>query len=544
MAMPVLWCQVEPVIRYKHSLVYLIAVISLGLYIGLAVRYPIFRSLNDPRASWATLVDPNFRNAAFHIAIYFLLTLLYLSAIYLFSPMHEPISISYNRQIMIIIVAWLACSIALMFVSPSGESHDIFDYLFRGRMMVDYHTNPLTVVPDSLDISTPFSRYIAWRYHVDTYGPLWEGFSAVVSAAVHLVTSWFGWWNKNAPACPGSMESCKLLIAYITGYRLLATCLTGLSAWLIASITKRSNPKYVPMALVAFLWCPLVLIATALGGHNDSVMLVFLLFCVWLSQRQRLLLALLTLVLAAHVKLTALIWLPVFIVWAVWRYGWKKMIKVLSVGSVIGVVLSWLLYLPLGGWQSLPRMLQERLEFLANSPWKVLNDLLVKSWGWSVDKAHQLTTQVPTFLFGILALLFLIGFFFARNKLQLKEKHFSLEGDRLLWLAMTIVSLLYVMVGSYWLQPWYFLWVIFPAVLLPTSQLTRFVLPWLGFGALASNVIIDFVAHGSSTPLNFPIKDTLPVLIIWGPALCAVGILLLINQLRKLHTTKQALRQS
>jgi len=34
-----------------------------------------------------------------------------------------------------------------MFLAPAGESHDIFDYLFRGRMMTEYQANPLVDVP-------------------------------------------------------------------------------------------------------------------------------------------------------------------------------------------------------------------------------------------------------------------------------------------------------------------------------------------------------------------------------------------------------------
>jgi hypothetical protein len=539
MAMPILWCQVEPVVRLKRIWIILIAIISLGLYIWLAFIYPLGPSLEDPRASWATLVDPNLLTAARHLAIYLLLTLLYLAAIYLFSPQNGPIPIPYKRQLLIIVVVWLACSIALMFVSPSGESHDIFDYVFRGRMMVEYQANPLVEIPDSFDITTPFSRYFAWRYNVDTYGPIWEGFSAAVSASIHQLTSWIGWWNESTPGCPDSPESCRLLISYLTGYRLLAIILTGLSGWVILNITKRFNPEYAPMALVAWLWCPLVLISSALGAHNDALMIFLLLLSVWLLQLQRPLWALIMLLLAAHVKLTVVIWLPIFIVWVLWRYGWKRTLIVMLEGCVMGVVLSWLLYLPFGGWQTLPRMLHERLAFLANSPWRVLNDLLTKSWGWSADTAHKLTTQLPTLLFGVFVLAFLLGFFFYHNKSNLKSVS-PIGADRLLWFAMTVVSLLYLLVGSYWLQPWYFLWAIFPAVLIPTSQFTRWIIPWLGFGALASNVVVDFVTNASSEPLNFLFKDTLPLAVIWGPVLIITVIILLRYKLGKSQVLKQA----
>jgi hypothetical protein len=508
---------VESVNRLKRLSIYGIAIVSLGLYTWLALRYPLGPSLSNPRASWATLVEPSILTAAQHVTIYLNLTILYLGAIYLFSPLHGKISIPYRRQIVFIVIIWLACSVALMFVSPSGESHDIFDYLFRGRMMVEYQANPLVDIPDKLDISTPFSRYLAWRYHVDTYGPLWEAISAGVAGSVHQVTSWLGWWVESISTCPESPVYCRLLVAYVTGYRLLAIILTGLSGWLIAGITGRTNPRFVPLVLAAWLWCPLTLITTALGAHNDAVMLVLVLLAWWLLQRQRPVWALIAFILATHVKLTALIWLPIYAVWIFWRYGWRRTVKILLVGTVSAVALSWLLYLPFGGWQTLPRMLQERSTFLANSPWQVLSYLLTETWNWSSRNAHRLTTLLPTFLFGVGALVISAVYFYTRNRHRKLVEILPAEMDHILWRTMLAVSLLYILVGSYWLQHWYFLWVLAPAVLLPQSRLSRFILPWLSFGALSSNVVMDFITNITSITLTAPTKYYLPVAIIWGP---------------------------
>jgi hypothetical protein len=88
---------------------------------------------------------------------------------------------------MIILGTWLACSVVLMMVAPAGESHDIFDYIFRGRMMTEYGANPLIDVPAEFELSTPYARYVAWRKNVDTYGPVWEASSTLVAVSVrHL----------------------------------------------------------------------------------------------------------------------------------------------------------------------------------------------------------------------------------------------------------------------------------------------------------------------------------------------------------------------
>jgi len=75
-------------------------------------------------------------------------------------------------------------------------------------------------------------------------------------------------------------------------------------------------------------------------------MLVLILAAVLLFQRQRWLLGLFALALAAHVKLTALL-LPVLGLWLARRCGWWRAIRISSVACLQALVLSWLLFVPL-----------------------------------------------------------------------------------------------------------------------------------------------------------------------------------------------------
>ena len=291
-----------------------------------------------------------------------------------------------------------------MTVASSGESHDIFDYIFRGRMMTELGANPLTDVPTQYR-GAPYFHYLAWYDHVDAYGPVWEMTSAATAAVTRTVLKAVGVWTTAGASCPQSPPACRSLIGYVSAYRLLAVGLTGVSACLIFSMVRRSRPHLAAAALAAWLWSPLLLLSTAIGAHNDAAMLVLLLLMLWLLQRRRWFPALLVLVLAAHVKLTVVIVAPVVVLWLVRRCGWRRAVGLCAAATAMGLLLSGLLYAPFGGWGSLPRTLTARAAYLANSPWRVLYLFLNTVRDWPFELARRLMVQLPTTLFAVGAVL-------------------------------------------------------------------------------------------------------------------------------------------
>jgi len=508
---------------------------SLVLYFLLAIQYPLNPNLDNPRANWANMVETTWLNASYHLLIYLCLILLYLVTIRILIPSDAGHDSQPRRLICLILTTWLACSVVLLFMSPAGESHDIFDYLFRGRMMTEYQANPLVDVPEDFGLSTPYTRYLAWWKNVDTYGPVWEISSAGVSWGVHQVAERLGWWNKDSYylVCPQSPESCRLLIVYVTGYRLLAIVLTGISGWLIFCIVRHSQTSLAPLALAAWLLNPMTLFASALGGHNDAVMLVLVLMCWWFLQRRHPFLAMLALILSAHVKLTALIWLPTCALWIVWRWGWRYALKIGLMSIVSGLVLSWFLYAPFGGWGTLPRMLDERSRFLANSGWRILYHQLIYQWSWSRQNALHLSTGLSNGLFATGALIIPLWLFNFRPKRWRSNTNVIADAEQRLWRLLLIIGMLYLVVGSFWFQHWYVLWVLAPAVLQPNSRFTRYVLPWLVFGALSSNVAMSFLL--ATVLKNIPpvVNYISAVAIIWGPLLIVSGIFAIVWLLGK-----------
>src|SRR4051812_13450908 len=233
-----------------------VGIASTLLYaLGITARYPLTIGLRSVRAGWSTLVGSSLKVGVGFAGVYALLIVGYVVALRLILHLHNH---NPRPTIGIIIAGWLLSSAALLGAYP-GESFDIFDYVFRGRMIVEYGASPLATAPAVFQ-NQPFYEYITWRGQVDTYGPLWEYASGAVAWVVHYVF--------------GRADS---YVAYIIGYRLMAVVLTGLCGLLIALIVRRAAPQLVPAALLAWLWNPLVLITTAIGAHNDLLMLVMIL---------------------------------------------------------------------------------------------------------------------------------------------------------------------------------------------------------------------------------------------------------------------------
>lgn len=476
----------------RHGLLVIGLALPMVYWLGITLPYPLSFGLTNPRATWILADQGSYAVLARQVGVYLLLTLLYVVALRVLakkeaSPLSDtlrqdkhtstthtspPVRLP-SKTMPILWVSWLLCSTVLLFAAPNGESHDIYDYLFRGRMMDRYAASPLHVTPDAFP-DAPFYRYVAWRRNVDTYGPVWEYNSAATSAGVRLVLQTIGRFDEDTPGCPRSITSCQTLAGYVTGYRLLAVLLTAMSGLLIVSMTRGTRPASAPLALAAWLWNPLLLISTALGAHNDALMLCLILFGLWWWRRQKWAFGWLAIALATQVKLTALLFIPALGLWLARRIGWLRAMRVSVLSALLALGISWLLYIPLGGWETLPRMLYERQLFVSHSFSQILYFLLYKwsQWDWSL--VWQMMVIWPTWLFLATAALLL-----AR----------SYRVDNHLYRTCTLLTLLYLLVGSFWFQPWYFLWVLAPAVLWVDGAFVRRVLPWACFGALCSNII-------------------------------------------------------
>jgi hypothetical protein len=85
-------------------------------------------------------------------------------------------------------------------------------------------------------------------------------------------------------------------------------------------------------------------------------------------------------------------------------------------------------------------------------------------------------------------------------------------GDSLLWRGCVAVALAYLLVGSFWFQHWYLLWVLAPAALLPDGRFTRSLLPAYCLGALWSDLANSFLLYLPMRPLTAPQVSAMSVI--------------------------------
>ncbi|MHB1381543.1 MAG: glycosyltransferase 87 family protein [Thermoleophilia bacterium] len=170
----------------------------------------------------------------------------------------------------------------VMVAFPTLLSTDLFDYVRHGRIFVFHGENPLTV-PAIFFQHDPFFNLGGWVSTGSVYGPL----HVYVSGGLALIS--------------GDRVGAAFII--FKSFYLAVNVVNLLLIWKIAA---RLNPGSQARAIIFFGWNPFIVILAAANGHNDILMLAFVLAAVLCYLDRRLMLGVLCLTLATLVKFVTL----------------------------------------------------------------------------------------------------------------------------------------------------------------------------------------------------------------------------------------------
>jgi hypothetical protein len=193
------------------------------------------------------------------------------------------LSLSMIWKIIIIATLIVVCSY------PAAFSYDFFNYMFTAKTVLVYHKNPYVVIPLQFAGIDPWTNFMRWTHLPSAYTPLWIAFTLIpyVFGFGYFLTVLFG---------------IKVLVA---GFYLLA-CMA------LVRVMKHVDKNATAVSLVVFALNPLVLIESLVSGHNDIVMVAFLLMALgYLYSKQRLS-AWWYLALSVAAKFMTIVLIPIF----------------------------------------------------------------------------------------------------------------------------------------------------------------------------------------------------------------------------------------
>lgn len=360
----------------------------------------------------------------------------------------------------------------LCLITPKMFSHDMLSYAGYSRLMATYHANPYFVTISAFP-GDPLTSVNQWPQTISVYGPVWMAICNVL-----------GWLLRPDPA------------AYVVAFRLVALVAHLLNTWLVGRTLQSMgrSPRTVTLGMLLYAWNPLVLIESCLNGHNDVLMVTFLLFGILLAvraeKRDYLLLVrgflppMVAFTLAALVKFTCLPILAAYLLFLVCKAlqpttanpltlsqafrRWPRAAIVLCWACGAGLILALVLYSPFWIGHDLHAIMGSFTNNTASS-WAVNSfERSIIKWGnlhpaqkhnhlWSFLSRRQVWNDL-TFL--AIALCLILG----ATRLWVQPTM-----STFLILALAMMSL--VLLLTPWFYPWYLIWIVsIAAVCIPKRQ--------------------------------------------------------------------------
>lgn len=402
--------------------------------------------------------------------------------------------------------------VALLFLVYPTTSLDIYDYLFRGRMLVRYQVNTFVAVPadfpnDPLMNAQPF-RFIPWSRAVTAYGPLWEGMSWLAA--------------RLAGEAPGQAPATidPSLLRLMLAYKALGAAGFLACGAMIWAALGRMAPERRWLGLYLWLWNPLALWESVVAGHNDAWMAALIVLAIWLFGDQEVAgvrttqpvkaaaQAFLALTLGGLIKYLALCFGPLMLAAGLRRLpGRGERARLVAVGAALCVGVVALAYAPFWVGPDTLRNFGDR-GTLFYASWLATLQSTLAEFGMAKEIAQRVGASLGI---GLLA----AGVLWSAWRGWVAPERVA---EHALWLLLW-----FLFVCNTWFQPWYLLWAVALAALQPARARMLQGIVVFCCTAMLSYVAGSFLLPALGWSGESAAWNGLLSAMIYGPPLLAMG---------------------
>lgn len=347
-----------------------------------------------------------------------------------------------------------ALAVAMAWMYPA-TAVDVFTYAVRSRLLTTYNANPLAALFKNYP-RDPWMRFAhsQWAAVPSPYGPLW-----------------------NLIAAPITRFAGDRMTVALVGFKLLALGCLLAGGWVIGRTLASSSTPSPTTGALFYLWNPLVLWEGIGNAHNDVVMTLPLLLALLAWRKRQDYLVIPLLVVAALIKYVPALLIPLAAI-VLWRRAasWSARWSLIGWSVGLSVLVADIALYPFYDLRAVLNSVAAQGRILRMSPAAVV--------------FHQLVGRYPQATIGQWLRLGTRGILLA-TMVGLTVVLWK----RPQWLPRACFEVLFVflLVATWYFNPWYLIWPVGLAALLPWGWPSWRIITWTA-GAMATYALMIWIA--------------------------------------------------
>ena len=329
-----------------------------------------------------------------------------------------------KKNFKIIIFFFILFQITLLIIPPLGSS-DIYNYIFRAKVLTHYHQNPFLIAPINF-LDDPLVNFVQPKA-VNMpliYGPLWLIISAI----------------------PTILANGTIFLG-ILFFKLLAILFNIGTCFFIFKIIKRIKPNYKYLGTMLYAFNPLILFEVANNGHNDIAMIFFVILSAYFWLKDKYYLSLILLIFSILIKFVTILLLPIFILITLNNINkLSAKIKFFINSAIIFLATMALGYFLIGATPEMFSGINRQFETISLAYTSFLPLILIAiTKGANIILIKKISYSIFVILYAII-----LGLIFFNKK----------SGFSNLIKYYFVVFLLYFLTANFSFMQWYFLWIL------------------------------------------------------------------------------------